>query len=222
MSEGIRISEEFFKKFGKKYPPESFLAREGEAGESMFLINSGKVAIIKDTPVGEKILATLKEGDFFGEMALMGAQPRRAASVKTITETTVLELNRPAFEALIKRSPEIAIKIIKTLTERVRDANGKLAALVHKSDFNRISAYISFLCQDRGIQKTKDQMGQIVLFKLEGISQALGVSASEIQRYLAVAQKARILGQNGDWLWVPYPQYLQPFGEFIAKNMTSS
>ncbi len=221
MSDGIRISEEFFKKFGKKFPPESFLAREGEPGESMFLINSGKVAIIKNTPVGEKTLATLKEGDFFGEMALMGSQPRRAATVKTLTETTVLELNRPAFEALIKRSPEIGIKIIKTLTERVRDANGKLAALVHKSDFGRVSAYISYLCHDRGIQKEKDQLGQIILFRIETVSQALGVSQAEIQRFLAVAQKARVLGQNGDWLWVPYPQYLQPFGDFIAKHMAS-
>jgi hypothetical protein len=47
MAAGIQISEEFFKKFGKKFPPESFLAREGEAGETMFLINTGKVAIIK-------------------------------------------------------------------------------------------------------------------------------------------------------------------------------
>ncbi len=221
MSEGIKISEDFFKKFGKKFPPESFLAREGEPGETMFLINSGKVSVIKDTPVGEKILATLKEGDFFGEMALMGAQPRRAASVKTVTETTVLELNRMAFEALIKRSPEIAIKIIKVLTERVRDSNGKLSALVHRSDFMRISSYIAYLCNDRGIQKKKDHLGQIILFRVEGISQALGVTVSEIQRYLAVAQRARMLGQNGDWLWVPYPQYLQPFGEFIAKHLAS-
>jgi len=221
MSDGIKISEEFFKKFGKKFPPEAFLAREGDPGETMFLINSGKVAVIKDTPVGEKILATLKEGDFFGEMALMGAQPKRAASVKTLSETTVLELNRVAFEALIKRSPEIAIKVIKVLTERVRDSNGKLSALVHKGDFQRICSYISHLCQDRGIQKTKDQLGQIILFRVEGISQALGVSVSEIQRFLAVAQRARMLGQNGDWLWVPYPQYLQPFGDFIAKHMAS-
>ncbi|MEO5667956.1 MAG: cyclic nucleotide-binding domain-containing protein [Bdellovibrionota bacterium] len=214
---GIKISEEFFKKFGKRFPPESFLAREGEPGDTMFLINTGKVAVIKKTPAGEKILATLSDGDFFGEMVLMGVQDRRAATVKTLTEVTVLELNRLAFESLIKRSPEIAMKVISTLAERVRDSNGKLTALVHKNDFIRTAAFIQHLANDKGIKCSPEETGRVLIFKREAAVQALGVSLDQIDRFLTLARKVRFVAQNGEWLWVPYPSYLLPFGELLAK-----
>jgi CRP/FNR family transcriptional regulator len=214
---GIKISEEFFKKFGKRFPPESFLAREGEPGDTMFLINTGKVAVVKKTPAGEKILATLNDGDFFGEMALMGVQDRRAATVKTLTEVTVLELNRLAFESLIKRSPEIAMKVISALAERVRDSNGKLTALVHKNDFVRTAAYLHHLATDRGLKCAPEENGRMVVFKRDSVAQAIGVSGEQVDRFLTLARKVRFVAQNGEWVWVPNPSYLLPFGEVLAK-----
>lgn len=213
---GIKIGEEFMKKFGKRFPPEAPLAREGEPGSTMFIIASGKVVVTKDTPAGEKVLATLGEGDFFGEMAIMGMQDRRAATVKTVTETTVLELNREAFEGFIRRSPEIAMAVIKSLTERVRDANGKLTALIHKNDHVRISAYVSFLANDRGRPAPNGAPGRCTLFKAEAVAGALGVRPDVVTQWVGFARKARVAAQNGTWLWVPYPQYLLPFGEFLG------
>lgn len=221
MSGGIQISEEFFKKFGKRFPPEAFLCREGEPGETMFFINKGQVAIIKDTPAGDKTLATLKDGDFFGEMALMGAQETRAASVKTVTEVAVLELNRMAFEGMIKRSPEIAMKVIASLTSRVRDSNAKLTALIHKNDFVRVAAYIAHLSMDKGRKADPDKKGRIVAFNCSAASQAIGVDEAEVRRFLGLARKVNFVGQNGDWLWVPHVDYLQPFAE-VLKEASSS
>lgn len=214
---GIKISEEFFKKFGKRFPPESFLAREGEAGETMFLINTGKVAIIKKTPAGEKILATLSDGDFFGEMALMGEQDVRAATVKTLTEVTVLELNRMAFEGLIRRSPEIAMKVIATMASRLRTANGKLSALVHKNDFIRLAAYFHYMAMDMGHKCAPDNNGRMFVLKRESLAPTLSVSNEQVDRFIMLANKAKFLAQNGDWFWVPNPAYMQPFGEILAK-----
>jgi len=221
MAAGIKVSEEFVKKFGKKFPPESFLAREGEPGSTMFLIYSGKVAIIKNTPVGEKILAALTDGDFFGEMAILGTQDRRGASVKTLVETTVLELNREAFEAIIRRSPDIAMAVIRSLTDRVRDGNAKATALIHKDDLIRIASYINFLANDRGIQPNQHP-GRCLPLRTEIVCAALAVKADIYTGFLAQAYKARILGMNGDWIWIPYPQYLIPFAEFMSRNYKSA
>jgi CRP-like cAMP-binding protein len=214
---GIKISEEFFKKFGKRFPPESFLAREGEAGETMFLINTGKVAIIKKTPAGEKILATLTDGDFFGEMALMGEQDVRAATVKTLTEVTVLELNRMAFEGLIRRSPEIAMKVIATMASRLRTANGKLSALIHKNDFIRLAAYFQYMATDHGHKCAPDNNGRMFVLKRESLASTLGVTNDQVDRFIMLANKVKFLAQNGDWFWIPNPSYIQPFGEILAK-----
>ncbi|MBS1986094.1 MAG: Crp/Fnr family transcriptional regulator [Bdellovibrionales bacterium] len=216
---GIKIGEDFMKKFGRRFPAESPLAREGEPGSTMFIIASGKVVVTKDTPAGEKVLATLGEGDFFGEMAIMGMQDRRAASVKTVLETTVLELSRDAFEGLIRRSPEIAMSVIKSLTERVRETNGKVAALIHKNDNVRIAAYLNFLTNDRGREAPRGNPGRCFIFKTEAIASTLAIPSDVVGKWMALARKAKVLGQNGEWIWVPYPQYLLPFGEFIAARL---
>jgi CRP/FNR family cyclic AMP-dependent transcriptional regulator len=219
---GINISEEFFKKFGKKFPPESYLAREGEPGDTMFIISTGKVSILKRTSAGEKALATISDGDFFGEMALMGVQDKRAASVKTLTETTVLELNKVAFESLIRRSPEIAMKVIATLAERLRDSNAKTTALIHKDDNLRIASYINSLVGDKGVAAPVkgpdgEPFGRLVVLKREAVAGALGLPVEAIDRFLALARKVRFIGQNGDWIWVPYPSYIIPLGTLLSK-----
>jgi len=217
---GIKVSEEFFKKFGKRFPPEAFLCRETEPGSTIFLIHTGKVAIIKNTPAGEKVLAVLGAGDFFGEMAIMGLQDKRAASAKTVAETLVLELNREAFESIIRRSPEIAFQVIKTLTERIRDANGKVAALIHRNDNVRISTFLNHLLNDKGVPAPKDNVGRCTVVNPNVVGAALGMGPDRVNDFLAKARKARILGQNGEWVWVPYPAYLSTFGEYLAARST--
>lgn len=212
----FNISEEFIKKFGKKFPPEAFLMREGDKGNTLFIISVGKVAIIKNTPAGEKILAVLGAGNFFGEMAIMGLQDRRAASAKTVAETTVLELNKEAFEALIRRSPDIAFNVIRTLTERVRDANGRVAALTNRDDRIRLFNYLIHLFNDKGVDAPGGQPGRCTVMRPKDVATVLAMEAEKVVSYVNLARKARIIGQNGDWLWAPYPQYLLPFGEYLV------
>lgn len=220
MAAGIHISEEFYKKFGKKYPAETFLCQEGDPGKTMYLINTGKVAILRSTVSGDKLLATLKQGDFFGEMALMGLQDRRSASAKTLVETTVLELTREAFEALIRKSPEIAIGIINTLCERLRDGNIKISAFAHTTESARISSFIANQAEEKGAPARSPTPGRLLILKPEYVSAALGVSPKKVQLYFDLAQKTRLIGRSGDWIWVPYPAYLVPFGEMITDRLT--
>ncbi len=215
---GIKISEEFVKRFGKKYPPESTLAREGEAGNTMFVIYSGKVAILKSTAAGEKQIATLSTGNFFGEMSIVGSNDKRGATVKTLVETMVLELNRDAFEALIKRSPEIAMEVIKTLADRLRDVNGRASALIHKDDTIRIAQYF-FNLTNVANPAPGQASGVCFTFKPEAVANALGLTPQAVNGFLSVAQKAKILGRNGDWLWAPFPQYILPFGQLVSPML---
>lgn len=184
----------------------------------MFFIHSGKVAIIKTTSAGEKVLAVIGAGDFFGEMALMGVQDRRAATAKTAAETLVLEVNRDAFEGLIRRSPDIGMTIMKTLSERLRDANGRIAALTHKDDRIRLATYLSYLVNDRGQAAANDKPGRCAVFRVKEVSSALAIDSEKVAQFVGFAKKARLLAQNGDWIWVPYPNYLVPFGEFLVAH----
>ncbi|NCN27489.1 Crp/Fnr family transcriptional regulator [bacterium] len=214
---GIQLNEEFLKKFGKKVPPESILAKEGQQGDSMFIISTGKVAVLKNTSTGQNQIAVLKDGDIFGEMALMGMQPTRTATVKALTETLVLELNKAAFLQLIKKSPELAMSVIRILTERLRDTNGRVVALSHDDHNKRLSAYVNHLAVNVGRPAPEGEIGRCFVFDMTSISKALNVPLTTVQSYFTSARKACVLGVNGEWCWVPYPEYLFGFGEYLAK-----
>ena len=101
-----------------EYDSEQTIFEEGDVGDSMFIIIDGAVRIHK----GDKELAVLSKGKFVGEMALLDQEPR-SASVTSIEETTLLEINGEDFYDLMASRMEIMQGIVKILTQRLREAN---------------------------------------------------------------------------------------------------
>jgi CRP/FNR family transcriptional regulator, cyclic AMP receptor protein len=90
------------------------IIRQGERGREFFVLLEGSADVIRD---GRKI-ATLSDGDFAGEMALVSRRPRNA-TVKTTTPVRSLVVTDQAFRTLMKRSDEIHLKVLEALAERI-------------------------------------------------------------------------------------------------------
>ncbi|MHC4390961.1 MAG: cation:proton antiporter domain-containing protein, partial [Planctomycetota bacterium] len=98
-----------------------YVVHEGEAGHSMFLIARGKLNVVKrrtGAPGEEMHLATLKEGGFFGEIALLTQCPR-TASVRAATPCGLLELRRHDLTQLTEAHPEIGVALTEAYKDRV-------------------------------------------------------------------------------------------------------
>jgi len=103
------------------YAPDVYLCHEGAYEDIFYIIAQGEVAVTKkisDTE-GERELRKLGWGDFIGEMALIQNAPR-SASVRTLTECTVLEMTKPNFESLLSRSPRMTLSIMRSTLARMR------------------------------------------------------------------------------------------------------
>jgi len=94
---------------------------EGASGVGFYLILDGKVEVRK----GDRVLATLGKGEFFGEMSLIDDQPR-SADVIAVTSTRCWALSSWSFNALVKTNPEIALVMLKDLVKRLRAADNSL------------------------------------------------------------------------------------------------
>ena len=92
------------------YPAQHNLFEQGTPGSALYIIKSGTVRIYKTQNQEKSELANLKEGDFFGEMALIESQPRNAGA-ETVSECEIFVLNKEDFTALMEKSPEIARKV---------------------------------------------------------------------------------------------------------------
>lgn len=94
--------------------------REGETGYEFFVIASGTATVRRK----RRKVATLDRGDFFGELALLGNIPRNA-SVTADTDLELQVLDRREFSAVLREVPEIAVKLLKGLAQRVSEADRK-------------------------------------------------------------------------------------------------
>lgn len=105
----------------RKFSSGDRIVTEGDSGDEMFIILQGKVAVeVGDITVGE-----MNSGDFFGEMSLIDNAPR-SATVTASETTLVFAINDKNFERIIAWEPVIAIRIMKSLSKRVRELNQEI------------------------------------------------------------------------------------------------
>ncbi len=157
------------------YPPEHVLCQEGAHEEVFYIIADGNVVISKkmSDEEGERILRKLGRGALVGEMALIQNAPR-AATVRTATECTVLEMEKTDFETILSQSPRMAIDIIRTTLDRMRANDQMMIA---------------------DLQKTNQVLSQLDRNKLEFIQ----VAAHELRTPLTVLKGyVNVLGSFSD------------------------
>jgi CRP-like cAMP-binding protein len=114
-----------FAKFLTHFKKGHVLFHEGEDGEDMYIVQSGKVAIKKRLAEGEATLAVLEKGDFFGEMAILERLPR-SASAEVIEEGDLIVIAGEIFGDMIKANPEIAVRMLRKQSIRLRETNKQL------------------------------------------------------------------------------------------------
>lgn len=107
---------------GKVYAGGEVIISEGDVGNCMYVIQEGEVEVISIVD-GEIIrVAVLTTGDFFGETAIFDSEVR-SATVRALSETRVLTIDKKTFLGRIKEDPTLAFRIVETLTKRVKAMN---------------------------------------------------------------------------------------------------
>lgn len=106
--------------------------REGDLGTEMFLIQEGEVEIYTGSGEDAKSLATLERGDFFGEMALLEDRPR-SASARAATDSRLVRINGSTFNQMLQTNPEIAVRMMRKLSRRLRETDRMLQEALGRS-----------------------------------------------------------------------------------------
>jgi len=126
----------FRKGMNRKYPDNTMLFCESEPGDELFIIQDGRVKITK-VMEEEILLAVLKPGDIFGEMALLDNKPRSASAI-SYGEVSVLAINKSNFEGMVQAQPQLATRLIQLLSERLWTAYRQLENLMIRHPLGRI------------------------------------------------------------------------------------
>ncbi len=164
------------------------LFRQDDPGDAMYLILKGGVRIYRYSSAGREItLAVLRTGQFFGEMSLLDGMPRSAHAM-TIENTDFIILKRNDFLSVLKSYPGIAIKILKDMSVRVREADAMIEDLALLNVYERLIKYMNKLIKTEG---RKEEYYTVVTgnMKRQDIANSIGSTRETVSRILSAWQR---------------------------------
>jgi len=122
-----------FAKFLTKFRKGDFIFRQGEEGDEMYIVQSGKVAIRKMIGNQRTTVNVLEKGDFFGEMSVLERLPR-TADAEVVEDSGIITINSATFGEMIRSNPEIAVRMLRKYSMRMREYSEQLEKLMIEQD----------------------------------------------------------------------------------------
>jgi CRP/FNR family transcriptional regulator, cyclic AMP receptor protein len=177
------------------------LMEDDESSQSLFIIAKGEVKVVLTAEDGrEAILASLKEGDFFGEMSLLDGEPR-SATVRAVEDSRLLVIRREDFLAAMKKQPDLALTLLGEMSRRLRKSNRQISSLALMRVYGRVAATLLQLMEERGIRsKTKEGKSMIVVKDRptqQFIADMSGTTRETVSRVLNFFQKKGYIVLDG-------------------------
>jgi CRP/FNR family cyclic AMP-dependent transcriptional regulator len=203
-----------FQRFGREFKRGEALFHEGEPGKEMYVIQAGKVNITKTVRDTEKILATLGAGEFFGEMAILNNKPRSAGAVMA-EDGKLLVIDPKTFEAMIRGNVEIAVRLIKKLSDRLQEADEQIENLLLRDPNSRVVHQLMQLSARSGKDTPQGRLVAVNLAELHG---RMGLTAEEVQEALTKTAKARIIAVVPEGVVVFDLNKMQKYLEFLEMK----
>ncbi|MFI5301713.1 MAG: Crp/Fnr family transcriptional regulator [Polyangiales bacterium] len=183
-------------RFARDVDAGAVVFRDGDAGDEMFVIQSGQVRISKKIAQGERVIAVLGAGEFFGEMAILNGRPRNATA--TVTEdgpAHLLAIDSRRFEQMIAHNREITLRLIKKLAARLDSADSLIEILMERDPRARVMRAIARHAESFGEAIAS---GQRVAIGVTDLAALVNVDVATTEQVVARLQRVRIVSIEPD------------------------
>ena len=207
---------QLFERFGRSFATGTVLFREGEPGREMYVIQSGRVQLTRRLKHQEKILAVLPPGEFFGEMSIINNRPR-SATATVLEDARLLVIDSRTFEAMIRGNAEIAVRLIKKLSNRLEQANQQIEVLLLRDANHRVVHALRRLAESVG---QPEATGVRIDIATAELADRIGMTDEEVAEVIARLEQAKLVGvaPGGRGYVVAQVGRLQDFLEFLEMK----
>lgn len=188
------VSERTFKKG-------TTIFHEGQPGSAFYIVKTGRIKVFKLAEDGrELILGIFGDGALFGDVPVFDGGPYPAGAA-TLVDTRVYSINRDDFERLVMGHPAIALKVIRVLGKRLRQAHGFVMEIAMKSAPQRLSSLLLKLADEYGVESDEGLVLDIPLTRQE-IAELMGVSRETAIRELSKFGRAGTIKLDGKRIFI--------------------
>jgi CRP/FNR family cyclic AMP-dependent transcriptional regulator len=196
MIKPINPDDPLLKKFLRRCSLGDYLFRQGDAGNTMFIILEGVVLLFHRERNLERLVGTLGSGEMVGEKAILNRGPyRHNFTAQAKSEATVLEFDAENFKVLQTKIPEFSMMMLRVLSTRLDESNEMVFILQSVDEVDRVVKYLAFFCHHHS-KKVPEGM-EIVLSAID-IQHAVNVDEDKIKEILAELTTQKILVKRKD------------------------
>jgi CRP-like cAMP-binding protein len=206
-----------FGRFSRTFQKDEIIFSEFEIGDTFYLIQSGRVQLVKLVGDLERTLDILHPSEMFGEMAILENSPRSATAI-ALDEIKVLEFNSQNFEILLLGNPQIALKLLKMFCKRIYDSKRRFMILTLPEPQAKIADVFLMLDETQpDIDKTTERRE----FKttVEGVAHWAGMSVNEVRDILGHFTNQRRVEIYPDRITV---KNINDFSRFVSSRRNNS
>jgi CRP/FNR family transcriptional regulator len=169
--------------------------KEGDQGSTCYVVRTGRARAIREHADGRSIiLAHFAPGDMFGEMAMLDGE-RRSATVEAVERTEAIAILRDDMHRLLHEYPDISVKLIAALGQRLRETNERLTRQSFQTVQSRVAAALGQLVAAAREETAGNPDVTITATQAE-LAQLAGSSRESASRFLAVLERAGIITQG--------------------------
>jgi len=184
--------------------------REGDPGEALYVIRSGSVSIRRDSAGGRTLaLAELRSGSMFGELAAFGTEVR-SATAEALEPTALVAILGGDMQRVLRSDPDIALKMLAALAERVRRLNDRLLAQSFQTVPGRVAKALLLQVMTRQGEGAGQHEVLIEATQAE-IAQLAGTSRESASRFLANLEREGVVSLARGKVTVHDPERLRSF-----------
>ena len=168
----------------QSFMPGEFVFWDGDAPAWFYIVSTGKVKVLKHSSLGKEfIIAFFGPGEMFGEVAVFENKPY-PASAQAAVQTKVLGIRRQDLLSFLTHHPEVALRIINVLGQRLRDAQGRLRDLAGERVEQRLARTLLMLCS---------KLGSTLPFTREEIADMAGTTTETTIRWMSRLKEGGII-----------------------------
>jgi CRP-like cAMP-binding protein len=184
--------------------------RENDTGDTCYLVRAGRVRAVREHSDGRSItLATFGPGDIFGELAMFDEE-RRSATVEALEDSQAAAILGPDMRRLLRTHPDIAIKLLRALSHRLRETNERLA----RQSFQTVQSRVASVLAELVVAARSEGAGEadvLITATQADLAQLAGSSRESASRFLAVLERAGVITQGRGKLTVHDPDRLEGY-----------
>ncbi len=194
-SEGERLRT----RFGKRFQVGEVIFREGEDGSNAFLLEEGRVRLIKRVRGVERSLMVLKPGDLFGESALLAGAPRSSTAI-ALTSGLALSLDQATLQNLLERNPVVAARLVKQLVRRLRDAEDQIEIMMLTDTQSKVVSALLKLGQK---DASDPSSGAVFSISPMELSTRVGLDVDTVKRIVQELREGQYIRVSEERLEIP-------------------